>query len=72
MLSGSGSWRLSLKLESSLCPGLGGKCPGGLQAGQVCGGREEDPVPLLKEEYKLRYGGRRKQGCEENSRYVLV
>ena len=25
---GSGSWRLSLKLESSLCPGLTRQCPG--------------------------------------------
>ena len=30
------------------------------------------PSPLLKEEEKLRYGGRRKQGCEEDSRHVLT
>lgn len=32
--SGSSSWRLSLKLESSLCPGLGGQCPGACKVGR--------------------------------------
>jgi len=30
------------------------------------------PSPLLKEEEKLRCGGKRKQGCEEDSRHVLT
>ena len=30
------------------------------------------PSPLLKEKEKLRCGGRRKQGCEEDSRHVLT
>ena len=30
------------------------------------------PSPLLKQEYKLSCGGRRKHGCEENSRHVLA
>ena len=42
--SRSGRWRLSLKLESSVCWELDWKCPGGLRAGQVCGGWEADPV----------------------------
>lgn len=33
--SRSGKCRLTLKLEISLCRGLGGKCPGGLQAAGV-------------------------------------
>ena len=35
MLSGSRSvsWKISLKLESSLYPGLGGKCPGAFRLG---------------------------------------
>ena len=75
---GNAKWKWKWQLEAFTdvgklpVPGAGQAVPWGSGGWAGVWRLRRGPSSLLKEEEKLRCGGRRKQGCEEDSRHVLA
>ena len=75
---GNVKWKWKWQLEAFTdvgklpVPGAGQAVPWGSGGWAGVWRLRRGPSSLLKEEEKLRCGGRRKQGCEEDNRHILT